>query len=201
MKKIIICLYVLIITFPLFSQQFNTIVSIDSFFAGVPVLKGYDKWVEYINTTSGLGIDSVKGGRVFSSLKKTKRNHFPFPDSIAVKFLTHNSETKITKPGADFFSVESVLIEGVFGDSKTSKKAAKASFEELKKMLSPYYKNRYKEAMSKDEGYFFNNGINDNFPTISIYWGKYIPHQHGIEYTDFPTLSFYYVILSYEHFY
>gem|GEM_PF-4166338 len=65
--------------------------SADSFFAGIPILKGYNKWIEYINGEPGLGIDSIGKRGLYSSIKINKKSHFPFPDSVEVKSLLYTA--------------------------------------------------------------------------------------------------------------
>ena len=165
-----------------FSQKQNTISSLDSFFAGIPLKKDYNAWVNYIVNHDGLGIDSARPMGIYSSFKNNYRNHFPFPDSIPVKLLL---QTAVYKDPSNRFpndTSRTVYIEGIFGNHKNSQREADKYFNVLYKMLKPYYRNVYGSGSFVE----FTRGKTDRFPYVWLETGF------------FEEQKFYYVLLITE---
>jgi len=120
----------------LFGQQIN---SIESFFADIPILQSSEKWLSFIETEKNMGIDSTKGGFVFSSLKDN--------NGITGKLFMNATRIRINynkwkiKTGLQTLldTVESITVLGVFEYSKEGKKKAKRCLSELMAMLKQYY--------------------------------------------------------------
>lgn len=168
------------------AQEATKIESLDSFFAGVPVLKGYDNWIEYIKPHSGINIDSVGKRGIYCTLRTGRINHFPFPDSLKVRMLIYKEivESEIEKFPND--TLESISVEGIFGNKKEAKGDSKLCFEKLKSLLGVYYKLVKKDITAEEKGFQFKEGINESFPDVLLYGGY-----------D-KILGFYYVFINYE---
>jgi len=160
------------------AQDVKKIESLDSFFAGVPLQKNYEKWVLHIATN--FGIDSTNKDGVYSSFKSDKKNHFPFPDSVKVKILLSTAINKQTSKKIPVDTTRAVLIEGVWGNSKEDKREAHAYFNRLKSMLNVYYN---KTTSFSENTLNFLESNNRKFPDISLEWGY------------LKELDFYYVTL------
>jgi len=59
LKKIFYVLLSFFLCDATFAQEVKPIESLDHFFAGLPLQKSYEKWVEHINAHPYLGIDSI----------------------------------------------------------------------------------------------------------------------------------------------
>ena len=121
MRKIFIIIFYLIFSFPGKAQSPDTITTLDSFFAGIPVKEGFAKWVEYLYNHPHMGLDSANYRGSYSSMKPGIKSHFPFPDSVQVKILAGDLLLKINETDKLLRSHE-LCIEAVFGDDKVAEK-------------------------------------------------------------------------------
>lgn len=163
MKKILAIIFYLLLNIQGKCQSSDTVTTLDSFFAGIPVKEGFTKWVEYLYKHPHMGLDSANYRGSYSSLKPGIKSHFPFPDSVQVKILAGNELRKI--PGIDKLIVhQELLIEAVFGNTRKGEKDALKCFEQLKKVFRKYYKTR----TSYDSMVGYSKGVNDNFPPFIL---------------------------------
>ncbi len=181
LKKIFFIFLAFFLCIATFAQEVKKIESLDSFFAGLPLQKNYEKWVEHIYTHPYLGIDSAGKKGLYSSFKPGIKSHFPFPDSVKVKLLLFTGLNIDPSRRFPNDTVRSVFIEGIFGSNKNAKKDADKCFNQLKSLLS----NNYKIMNVNPSGYAvgFIKGINENFPDIILERGY------------FKEQGFYYVLL------
>lgn len=182
MKRLSLLFLLISFSFSGIAQKHNAITTVDSFFVGIPVKEGFIKWLEYISAHPFMGIDSANYRGSYSSLKNGIKSHFPFPENIQVKILTGReqpSKATIEKPTSQY----ELSIEGVFGNDKSARRAAKNCYDELKSILKKYYKTK------DTDNYFsfikYSKGINTDFPDIILY----------MDYSK--ELGFYFVMLTY----
>ena len=165
------------------AQNFSVTKSLDDFFAGIPLQKGFAKWIEYISADSTIGIDSSNGRGFYSSIKKG-RTHFPFPDSIQVKILISEEifYDYMAKPAGQ---KETILMEGVFSSDDDGKQLSLFWMKQLKQE----FKNRYKRHNGGNTEIDYSKSTDANFPDFTL---NRLPPGHGINY--------YVVILEYNRY-
>ncbi len=179
-KKILVTAYVLLIVYCGKAQNIDTITTLDSFFAGIPVQQGFAKWVEYLYKHPNMGLDSANNRGSYSSLK-SGASHYPFPDSIQVKILAGDELFDI-KGVKKLVRSHDLYIEGVFGNHKRSEKNTWKCYGQLHKLFKKYYSVRNSGFSSV----YYKKGVNDKFPDFSMHIGFS------------PELNFYYILLIYE---
>jgi hypothetical protein len=186
MKKLfLIVLFVLFVINCCLTQELPAIQGASALFANIPILKTSKERIEFIAKQTSLGIDSITERGVYSSIKEGYRGHFPFPDSVLVKILssTQQSTYLASKPP---LTIETIAIEGVWGDDKKDKKDVERFFKQLQRYLKQYYKTREIQDISFGDYILFSKGIDSDFPKIQV--------RYGYE----PQLKFYNVLIAYE---
>jgi hypothetical protein len=134
-------------------------------FYNIPLTGGnYKKWKEEFKKRKDLGIDSIAGMGIYSSLKSG--DHFPFPDSIPVKLLI---DTALIETDSATYLFDLLKIEGVFGDHKQSKNNVQSFYNDFVNKMKNYYLTV--EADSIEKVTSFSGGKNYKFPSFRIYWG------------------------------
>lgn len=184
MKKISLSFLIFSISIFSTAQGLKKIESLDSFFAGIPLQKSYDKWIEHINIHPYLGIDSVSEKGLYSSFKAGIKNHFPFPDSVKVKILVYSAINIDSSGKFPNDTVKRVSIEALFGSTKKAKKESYTYFNDLKSVLKNYYGTMNDSPFG--DAYGFIKGKNRDFPDVMLFRG-YLEAQ-----------NFYYVMIVCE---
>jgi hypothetical protein len=168
--KTIIAIIVLFLCFETSAQETKKIESLDSFFAGIPLQKCYEKWVEHVNSNPYLGIDSAKKSIIYTGFKPGIKSHFPYPDSVKVNLSLYSAINIDSTGKFPNDTIKTVSIQGIFGKSKLAKKQTNTYFNDLKLLLKKFYR-----TINDDSGFGnaagFINGINENFPDVMIFSG------------------------------
>jgi hypothetical protein len=185
LKKIIFILIFYFLSIATIAQELKKVETLDSIFAGIPLKRNFEKWIEHINTHPFLGIDSTGKQGIYSSYKSGIKSHFPFPDSIKVKLKIYSALNIDSCGQYSNDTIKIASLEGNFGNNKKAKKLSSESFKYMKLLLKNYYKTVNEGGVFEDAAGFIN-GINENFPDVMLFRG-YNEEKH-----------FYYILLICE---
>lgn len=165
------------------AQRDTTDVSLDKYFAGIPLRESYENWVDYIVNNPNIAVDSLGQRGVYARLKPGMKSEFPFPGADKIKLLFqkiiyYDSVTNISTD-----STWEISIEGIFPDNKTGRKESVQVFRYLIKCLKPNYKRTATKYSGRTLSFW--NGRSETFPDCTVDQGY------------FDELGFYYVMLTY----
>jgi len=148
------------------AQTPGKILTLDTYFNGIPLRLGYDEWVKYVAAHPSMGIDSSNDRGIYSSYKAGMKSHFPFPDSLLVKILLIKDRGKAWQQPAPYVdTTKGVAIEVVTGNNKEARKTAAAIFKQLRKELESYFEKRVFTNFGEAS---FYQGKTEQFPNVTL---------------------------------